>query len=36
MGMGKVDGGFVVILDGSQVLSVTEIAELGAHASRAA
>lgn len=35
-GMGKVDGGFVVILDGSQVLSVTEIAELGAHAARAA
>ncbi len=29
-GMGKVNGGFVVILDSSQVLSVTEISELGA------
>jgi purine-binding chemotaxis protein CheW len=28
-GMGKVDGGFVVILDGGQVLSVDEIARLG-------
>lgn len=29
-GMGKVDGGFVVILDAGQVLSVDEIAQLGA------
>lgn len=29
-GMGKVDGGFVVILDAGQVLSIEEIAQLGA------
>jgi len=29
-GMGKVDGGFVVILDATRVLSVEEIARLGA------
>ncbi len=35
-GMGKVDGGFVVILDCGQVLSVQEIAELGVASNRAA
>ncbi len=35
-GMGKVDGGFVVILDCGQVLSVHEIAELGVANTRAA
>ena len=35
-GMGKVDGGFVVILDCGQVLSVQEIAELGVANTRAA
>ncbi len=32
-GMGKVDGGFVVILDAGQVLSIEEIARLGAELS---
>lgn len=35
-GMGKVDGGFVVILDSTQVLSIAELSELGATVARAA